>query len=173
MIKEIQEEKSNKLIIGASIAIPVAVAILFGVKIDGIDFSFLPPIYAAINGLTSVLLISALIAVKNKKIGLHEGLMKTCLILSALFLVMYVLYHMTSEPTSYGGEYRTLYFIILVSHILLSISVIPLVLFTYVKALNKRFDKHKKLAKITFPIWLYVAVTGVVIYLMISPYYSS
>ena len=172
MIKGLETEKSNKLIVIISVAIPVAVAILFGVKIDGYDFSFLPPIYASINGLTAILLVSALIAIKNKKRSLHEFLMKVCLGLSALFLVMYVLYHMTSDPTSYGGEYRGLYFTILVSHIVLSVSVIPLVLFTYMRALNSNFDRHKKLARYTFPIWLYVAITGVIVYLMISPFYA-
>jgi putative membrane protein len=87
---------------------------------------------------------------------------------------MYVTYHITSESTKYGGEgaLKYLYFFILITHILLSVAVIPLVLFTYVKALSEKFDKHKKLAKITFPIWLYVAVTGVIVYLMISPYYA-
>jgi len=169
-----KETKYNKLIIALSIVIPVAVAVLFSVKIEGFDFSFLPPIYASINGLTAILLIVALIAIKQKNIKLHESLMKVCIGLSACFLIMYVLYHMTSESTPYGGEgaLRTFYFIILISHILLSIAVIPLVLFTFVKALAERFDKHRKLAKITFPIWLYVAITGVVVYIMISPYYG-
>ncbi|MCG8385075.1 MAG: DUF420 domain-containing protein, partial [Cytophagales bacterium] len=116
----------------------------------------------------------ALWAIKNRKIKLHETLMKVCLVLSALFLVMYIIYHITSESTPYGGTggLRIVYFVILISHILLSIAVIPLVLFTFVRALAERFDKHKKLARVTFPIWLYVAVTGVVVYLMISPYYS-
>jgi len=168
------EKKYNKIIIALSVVIPVAVAILFTVKIEGYDFSFLPPIYASINGLTAVLLVAALMAIKNKKVGLHEKLMKVCIGLSACFLLMYVAYHMTSESTSFGGEgmIRNVYFFILITHILLSIAVIPLVLFTFVKALAQRFDKHKKLARITFPIWLYVAVTGVVVYIMISPYYS-
>lgn len=169
-----KEKAYNKWIIALSVVIPVAVAVLFTVKVDGYDFSFLPPIYATINGVTAVLLIVAVIAIKNKKVRLHELLMKTCIGLSALFLLMYVAYHMTSESTAFGGEgaIRTVYFFILISHILLSIAVIPLVLFTFVRALAERFDKHKKLAKITFPIWLYVAVTGVVVYLMISPYYA-
>ena len=167
------DAKYNKLIIGLSIIIPVAVAALFGVKIEGYDFSFLPPIYASINGLTAVILISAIVAIKNGNRRLHERLMKVCLGLSAMFLIMYVVYHMTSESTSYGGlgAIRYVYFFILISHILLSIGVIPLVLVTFVRALAQRFDKHKKLARWTFPIWLYVAVTGVVVYLMISPYY--
>lgn len=88
---------------------------------------------------------------------------------------MYIAYHMTTDSTSYGGGgvLRYVYFFILLSHILLSIAVIPLVLITYVRALAERFDKHKKIAKITFPIWLYVAVTGVIVYLMIAPYYAS
>jgi len=166
--------KYNKIIIILSVIIPVAVALLFSVKIEGYDFSFLPPIYASINGLTAILLIAALIAIKNKNRKLHERLMKVCIGLSASFLVMYVLYHMTSDSTPFGGEgfVRNIYFFILITHILLSIVVIPLVLFTFVKALSERFDKHRKLAKITFPIWLYVAITGVVVYLMISPYYT-
>jgi putative membrane protein len=100
--------------------------------------------------------------------------MKTCIALSLSFLLMYVAYHMTSDSTPFGGEgiVRTLYFILLVSHILLSIIIIPLVLHTYLRAYLKDFQRHKKLARITFPIWLYVAVTGVVVYLMISPYYA-
>jgi putative membrane protein len=173
------EKKFNALIIILSIAIPVVVAILFGVKLKdyGINvepLTFLPPIYATINGITAVLLITAVAAIKKGNRKLHERLMQLAIACSVIFLVMYVAYHMTSDSTPYGGEgtIRYVYFFILISHILLSIVVIPLVLFTYVKALAERFDKHKKLAKITFPVWLYVAVTGVVVYLMISPYYG-
>ena len=132
------------------------------------------PIYASINGLTAVLLIVAVVAIKNGKRALHQNLMTTCIVLSLLFLLMYVAYHMTSDSTPYGGEgvLRYVYFFVLVSHILLSIVIIPLVLRTYAKAYLKQFEKHRKLAKITFPIWLYVAITGVVVYLMISPYYQ-
>jgi len=164
----------NNLIIIVSVVIPLVVAVLFRVKVEGYDFTFLPPIYASINGLTALLLIVALWAIKNGNRVLHERLMKINLGLSLLFLLMYVVYHMTSESTSFGGEgsIRYLYFFILISHILLSISVIPLVLFTYLRAYNGEFDRHKKLARITFPIWLYVAITGVVVYVMISPYYA-
>lgn len=170
------EKKYKKWIVILSIAIPLVVAVLFGVKIPGATpLMFLPPIYATINGITAVLLIAAVIAIKNKKVKLHENLMKTCIGLSVAFLGMYVAYHMTSESTKFGGEgiIKSVYFFILITHIVLSIAIIPLVLITYVKALAKRFDKHKKIAKITFPIWLYVAVTGVVVYLMISPYYAE
>lgn len=167
-------EPYRKLIIVLSVIIPLGIALLFGVKIEGYDFSFLPPIYASINGITALLLLTAFWAIKNKRITLHQRLMKTCLGLSAAFLVMYVIYHMTSESTSYGGEgfKRYFYFFILITHILLSIAVVPLVLFTLSKALAGNFEKHKALAKFTFPIWLYVAITGVVVYLMISPYYQ-
>lgn len=167
------EEPYKKLIIALSIVIPLAVALLFQVKIEGYDFGFLPSIYASINGLTSILLIVAVWAIKNKKRSLHERLMKVNLALSALFLVMYVLYHITSDSTPYGGEgaIKYLYYFILITHILLSVAVVPLVLFTLNRALSGNFEKHKALAKFTFPIWLYVAVTGVIVYLMISPYY--
>ena len=174
------ENKFNKLIIVLSIAIPVVVAVLFGIKLKdyGINvepLSFLPPIYAAINGFTAVLLVAGVFAIKNGKRRLHEIFMQTAIACSVIFLVMYVAYHMTSDSTPFGGEgtIRIVYFFILISHIVLSNTVIPLVLITYVKALAERFDKHKKMAKITFPIWLYVAVTGVIVYFMIAPYYAQ
>jgi len=172
------EKKFNALIITLSIAVPVIVAILFKVKLKdyGIDvepLTFLPPIYAFINGITAMLLILGVYAIKNGNKKMHQNLMQSAIACSVLFLVMYVAYHMTSDSTPFGGVgvIRYVYFFILISHILLSIAVIPLVLITYVKALAERFDKHKKIAKITFPIWLYVAVTGVIVYLMIAPYY--
>ncbi|MBT8316515.1 MAG: DUF420 domain-containing protein [Lutibacter sp.] len=165
--------KFNKWIVILSIAIPLVVAILFGVKIDVQLPVFLPPIYATTNAITSLLLIVAVWAVKNKKINLHENLMKTAIAFSVLFLVLYVAYHMTSESTKFGGEgmLKTVYFVILISHIFLSIAVIPFVLITYVRAITNNIELHKKIAKITFPLWLYVAISGVVVYLMISPYY--
>jgi putative membrane protein len=157
-----------------SVLIPVVVAILFTVRIPNVEpLSFLPPIYATINGFTALLLILALRAIKSGKRLLHERLMKTCIALSLIFLVMYIAYHMTSDPTPFGGKGAIvyLYYFILVTHILLSIVLIPLVLTSYVRAIQAHFDPHKKISKITFPIWLYVAVTGVVVYLMIEPYY--
>ena len=135
--------------------------------------TFLPPIYATINAITAVLLVLALRAIKSGKRQLHERIMKTCIALSLVFLVMYIAYHMTSDPTPFGGEGMVayVYYFILITHIILSIVLIPLVLTSYVKAIQAQFVSHKKISKITFPIWLYVAVTGVVVYLMISPYY--
>jgi putative membrane protein len=167
------EKTYNKLVIVLSILIPLVVAILFRVKIDVELPVFLPPIYATINALTAIILIVAVWAVKNKKVKLHENLMTLAICLSALFLLMYVAYHMTSESTKFGGEgtIRTVYFVVLISHIILSIAVIPFVLITFIKAITNNIEKHKKIAKITFPLWLYVAVSGVIVYVLISPYY--
>lgn len=174
------EAKFKKPILFVSILIPIVVAILFNVKLKDFGImmeplSFLPPIYASINGLTAILLVSAVIAIKNGNRKRHELLMTSAIACSVVFLIMYVAYHMSSDSTKFGGEgwIRYVYFFILISHILLSIIIIPLVLFTYVRALSQSFDRHKKLAKITFPLWLYVAVTGVIVYLMIAPYYVN
>jgi len=173
------EKKYNKWIIILSVTIPLVVALLFGVNLRKLGYdveplSFLPPIYATINGCTAIVLIVAVWAVKNGRQKLHENLMKFAICLSVAFLAMYVAYHMTSDSTSYGGEgaIRYLYFFILITHILLSIIIIPFVLVTYVRAIAGSFERHKKLARITYPLWLYVAITGVIVYLMISPYYA-
>lgn len=174
-VSALERREPKKLIIVLSVAIPMAVAILFGMpKINGYDTSFLPPIYAGINALTAALLVIAFVAIKNGKRLLHERLMKVCISLSVSFLLMYIVYHVTSESTPFGGTgtIRYVYFFILISHILLSVAVIPFVLFTYVRAQMGKFAMHKSLARITFPLWLYVALTGVIVYLMISPYYS-
>jgi len=167
------EKKYNKVIVILSVAIPLAVAALFGVKIDLELPFFLPPIYATINAITALVLIMAYVAIVNKKIKLHQRLMQTAIALSLIFLVMYVLYHMTSDSTKFGGEgvIKSTYYIILITHIILSIIVIPFVLITYVRAITNNIERHKKIARITFPVWLYVAVSGVLVYLMISPYY--
>lgn len=166
--------KYKPLITIVSIAVPLVVAILFGVRIPNMEpLRMLPPIYATINGITALLLLTALLAIKNKRIALHETLMKVSIFLSLLFLVMYVAYHMTSDSTPFGGEgfIRYVYFFILITHVVLSIGIIPMVLITYVRAISKHFGAHKKIARITFPIWLYIAITGVIVYLMIAPYY--
>ena len=173
-----QEKKYNRIITVLSIVIPLVVAILFGVNLKKLGFdieplSFLPPIYATINGLTAILLIFAVIAIKKGNRKLHEQLNTTAIFCSLLFLLMYIAYHMTSESTKFGGEgaIKYIYYFILITHILLSIAVIPFVLITFVRARLGKFPEHKQIAKITFPLWLYVAITGVIVYLMISPYY--
>ncbi|WP_299113673.1 DUF420 domain-containing protein [uncultured Winogradskyella sp.] len=172
------EKKYNKWIVVLAILIPLIVAVLSRVKLQdfGIEvesLSFLPPIYATINGITALVLILAVISIKKGNRKRHENLMKFAISLSAAFLIMYVAYHMTSDSTKFGGEgvVKYVYYFILLTHILLSIVIIPFVLITYVRAITNNIERHKKIAKITFPLWLYVAVTGVVVYLMISPYY--
>ncbi|MEP3838269.1 MAG: DUF420 domain-containing protein [Algibacter sp.] len=166
--------KYNKLIVILSVVIPIAVAALFGIKIDAELPVFLPPIYASTNALTAFVLVLAFIAIQKKKVKLHERLMKLAIGLSVLFLLMYIAYHMTSDSTEFGGQggAKYFYYFILITHILLSIIVIPFVLITYVRAITNNIEKHKKIAKITFPLWLYVAITGVVVFIMISPYYA-
>lgn len=174
-----------------SIFIPLAVALLFTIKWDqdqlilmqeiilldnlpiAKPLTFLPPIYASINGLTATLLIAALIAIKNKRIFLHESLMKTAISCSVVFLLMYIAYHITSDPTPYGGKgtLKFIYYFILITHIVLSVAVIPLVLYSYIRAYLEDYKAHKKIVKYAYPVWLYVAITGVIVYLMISPYY--
>jgi putative membrane protein len=174
------EKKFKTPIIIVSILIPVAVVLLFSVRLKdfGIQLeplTFLPPIYAGINALTSILLITSLVSIKKGNRKLHENLNKLAIVCSAVFLLMYVAYHMTTEETKFGGEgmIRYVYFFLLITHIALSVTIIPLVLFTYVRALSGDFERHKKIAKIAFPLWLYVAVTGVIIYFMIAPYYAN
>lgn len=189
---ELSAKKSKnlrKLIIVLSVVIPIAVAALFVIKIPGINLGFLPPIYAGINGLTAFLLILALVFVKQRKLKLHENTIKICMGLSVLFLLCYVSYHMCSDTTYYGDLNKDgilqdtekavrskavygVYSFILLTHILLSIVVIPMVLYSYLHAWEGNFDKHKKWTKITWPVWFYVAVTGVVVYFMISPFYG-
>ena len=186
-------KKYNKWIVLLSVAIPLAVAALFGVNLKKLGFdvqplTFLPPIYAGINGLTAVVLVTAVMAVRRGNRKLHENLMKLAIGLSVAFLVMYVAYHMTSDSTKFGdvdhdmvvsaaetaqvGALRYVYLLILLTHIALSVVIIPFVLITYVRAITNDLERHRKLAKITYPMWLYVAVTGVVVYFMISPYYA-
>ena len=167
------DKKLKQAIWSVSIVIPIAVAILFTVKIEGLDLGFLPPIYASLNALTAIGLIVAIVAIKRNNRKLHQRVIQVCLIFSILFLLLYVLYHMTSDTTPYGGEgiLKMIYFFLLISHILLSMVVIPIVLFAYLFAWQGDFVRHKKWTKFAFPLWLYVAVTGVLVYVMISPYY--
>ena len=182
-----QEKKYKRISIIISIVLPLAVALLFGIKIEGIDLTFLPSIYATINGLTALVLIAAYIAIKKKNKKLHQNLINTAVAFSLAFLVMYVLYHATTDSTIFGdtnhngildenensqlGSSKYLYYFILLTHIVLSIIITPFVCFTYLKGWLGKYDEHKKLTRITFPLWMYVAVSGVIVYLMISPYY--
>ena len=172
MLTDEKKLKQAKIAIyAAAIAIPLVVAILFKVQIKGVNLNFLPKFYATINGVTAVYLIFALVAIKRKNQVAHRRYIRLSLLLSLLFLLCYVAYHMTSEPTPYGGSQKGLYYFLLISHILLSVVVVPIVLFTYLFAWQGNFEKHKRWTRFAWPIWFYVAVTGVIVYIMIAPYY--
>jgi len=155
-----------------SIAIPLLILAMFQVKFEG-DFDYLPHIYAPLNALTALLLPIAIFQIKKGNRKAHEYIIKTAIGLSVIFLGMYLIYHATSEETKFGGEgiMRYVYFFTLITHILLSIVVVPMVLHSYFRAATEQFKKHKKLGKITFLVWEYVAISGVMVYLMIKPYY--
>jgi putative membrane protein len=174
------ERNIKRFIWTMAVVIPAAVALLFLIPpVENLSddvkaaLYILPKLNALFNGTAFLCLIGAFVAIKNKNIKVHRAFTTTALILSMLFLESYVAFHLTTESTKFGGEgwTRTVYFIILVSHILLSTGIIPLVLFTYVRGLGMQVEKHRKIAKITWPIWLYVTATGVIVYWMISPYY--
>ncbi|MBK9732246.1 MAG: DUF420 domain-containing protein [Chitinophagaceae bacterium] len=160
-----------------SVMVPTLVLLLFYIKPPdlkmGFDLRILPALNASLNFCTAVLLLTGYYFIRNKKIRSHRLCMITAFCFSALFLVFYVIYHALTEPTSYGGQgmIRNIYFFILISHIVLAAAILPLILITLTRGLQERFDRHRKIARWTFPLWLYVAVTGVVVYLMLSPYY--
>ncbi len=178
-------------IIIVSIAVPLLVAFIIlvpSVKVNfGFNTSVLPLFHAVLNSTTAVLLLASLYFIKNGHVQAHKRANLLAVLLSAVFLVSYVIYHASNPSTIYGdlnkdgvlsdaekaaaGVTRYIYYFILVSHILLSGIIIPFVLFTLQRAYQEKFDKHRKLAKITWPLWFYVAVTGVVVYLMVSKYY--
>lgn len=174
------EKKAKIFIWAVSILLPVAVTVLrYMPKIgpDGGAFrSFLnelPLFNAFCNGTTAVLLVFAFLAIKNKNVKVHRRLMTFAMILSIFFLLSYVTYHATTEHTVFPKENALwlAYQVILWSHIALSAVVVPLVLISYWRGLAEKFDKHRRIAKITLPIWLYVAITGVLVYWLISPFY--
>lgn len=167
---------SRKAVNVLSILIPIAVALLIGIrqKLPLGDWTAqLPHVIGVVNATTALALTGALVAVKQKKFELHKNLMLTAFSLGALFLVLYILYHVSNENTPYGGEgvIRYVYFFFLISHIGLSIGVVYFVLMAMHYAITQQFKRHRKVVKIAFPVWLYVSVSGVIVYLMISPYY--
>lgn len=167
------------LIISLSIIVPIAVALLMifpdvlFIESENIDFSSLPFFHAILNGCTAILLITGFFWIKNKNTKAHKISMLTAFILSSIFLISYVVSKLTNAPTPYGGEgmIRFIYFFILISHILLSIPVLPLALFSIYRGLTGEVNKHKKIVKWTFPVWIYVAITGVLVYIFMTPYY--
>jgi putative membrane protein len=179
------------LILTVSFVVFAVVVLLSNFKLQanlGFDIHVFAKANAVINSIVAVLLLAALIAIKNKNVQLHKSLMLTAIVFSVLFLVTYIAHHLLAGETRFGdanldgvlsdaekvavGSTRLVYFLILVTHIFLAAVILPFILFTAYRALIGEFGKHKKLARITWPIWFYVAVTGPIVYLMISPYYS-
>lgn len=168
------EKKLNTLAYVVSVVVLLLVGLMRRVKIEtGIDFSFLPPVHASLNALTAVILVVAFIHIKNGRVEQHRKAIYAAMVTSALFLLSYVLYHFTTPETRFGGEgtIRYIYFFILVTHIVLAAVTLPFILLTFNRAYTDQFDRHKKMARWVFPLWLYVAVTGPVCYLMLKPYY--
>lgn len=173
------DRQANLLIWVVSVVIFVAVAFMANFKpLKGVDLGFnihiLALCNAVINAAVSVLLVWALIAVKNKNFVLHKRLMLAAIVLSVLFLVSYIGHHLFADETKYGGAHNWLFFVylfILITHIALATIILPFILFTAYRSLTGEYEKHKKLAKYTWPLWLYVSITGVLVYLLISPYY--
>lgn len=171
------DKAARLLILVVSFVVFAAIVILSRVKLD-VDLGFNPHVFAtinaSINSTVSILLISAFVAVRRKQYLAHRNLMYTAIVLSMFFLISYVAHHLLAGDTRFGGEgsIRYFYFFILITHILLAAIILPFILFTAYRALTGDFSKHKKLARYTFPLWLYVSITGVLVYLLISPYYT-
>ena len=171
------EKKINIAIVVISILVPVLVAILFKIQIgnsSNLDLTFFPKFHAFLNGSAAISILIGFYFVKTKKVKQHRVMMLLAFLLSAVFLISYVTYHSLTESTPYPSDapFRTIYLIILISHIVLSALILPLILFTFSKAINNKIVQHKKLAKWTFPLWLYVTLTGVAVYLFMAPYYG-
>lgn len=163
-----------------SILIPLVVAILFYLQrkmggLGSMNVSFLPHLNAVLNSATFVCLLGGFFAIKNKNEQTHRMFMMAAFVLSSLFLVSYVVYHSQGHEVPFGGQgaIRYFYFIILITHIGLSMFVVPLALFAIYFALTKQINRHKKIVRWAFPVWAYVAFTGVLVYFMIRPYYPA
>lgn len=160
-----------------SILVPVLVLILMYLperyEVLGDSFKNFPLFHAVLNFFTALMLLAGYYAVRKKELIWHRNLMISAFFLSAVFLISYVISKISNEPVPYGGEgvLRYIYFFILITHILLSAIIVPLVLFTIYRGITGEIEKHRKIARWTFPVWLYVAVTGVLVYLFMAPYY--
>lgn len=158
-----------------SVVVLLLVGLMRRVKVDvGIDFSFLPPVHASFNVVVAICLVAALYFIKQKNIQAHRNAIFGAMLFSALFLLSYVAYHFTTEETKYcfQGTSRTIYFIILISHIILAGISLPFILLTFSRGISFTVDKHKKMARWVYPIWLYVAISGPISYIMLRPCYG-
>jgi putative membrane protein len=173
-----KNDKQAKWLIGVFSFVVFAVVVFLGrVKLEvevGFDIHIFAAVNAVINSVIAVLLLAALVAVKNKKFKLHKQLMMASLVLSVIFLVSYIAHHLLAGDTKFGGEgaIRVFYYFILITHVILAAVILPFILFTAYRGLTAEYSAHRKLAKITWPLWFYVAITGPLVYLMISPYYG-
>lgn len=152
-----------------------AVVLMRQFKIEtDLDLSILPPFHATLNALVAVALVVAYSAIRRKNVSVHRQWMTIAMVLSVAFLVSYVAYHITTPETRYGGEgwIRTVYFILLISHIILAAVILPFILFTFIRGYAGVIDRHRRLARWVFPLWLYVALTGPICYIMLKPYYE-
>ena len=142
---------------------------------DGVDFLWLPPVYSTLNALAGVCLVFSLVAILRKRVLQHRAWNLAALGLSVLFILGYVAYHTTTEPTSYGGEgtSRTIYLFLLATHVILAAISLPLILFTFIRSYTGLIAEHKRMARWVYPIWLYVCITGPICYLMLRPYYPA
>lgn len=159
----------------ASAIVLIAVILMRRIKIEtGIDFTFLPPFHASVNAMVVVTLINAFRAIKRKDVTTHRWWMTLSLFLSVVFLLSYVVYHITTPETRFGGEgwIRIFYFILLITHVVLAAIILPFILFTFIRGYTGLVERHRRLARWVFPIWLYVAATGPICYLMLKPYYG-
>ena len=170
------DKTAKVLIYTVSFVVFAAVVLLSKIKLT-LDLPFSPHVFATvsaiINSLVALLLVAGLVTVKQKKYELHKKIMITAIVLSVLFLLSYIAHHLLTDETKFGGEgmIRTIYYVILLTHIPLAGIILPFILFTAYRALIGEYEAHKKLTRITWPVWFYVAVTGVIVYWMISPYY--
>lgn len=169
------EKKLNRIAWVITAAVLLLVVLMRKIKIDtSIDFTFLPAVYSTLNALTAVILIAGLYFIKNRQTENHRKAMSLSVLTSLLFLLGYVLYHITTEETKFGGEgtIRYVYFFLLITHVILAAVIFPFILFTFIRAYTNQFERHKKMARWVYWVWLYVAITGPVLYFMIKPYYS-
>jgi len=152
----------------------ISVMIMHKIKIKvGIDFSFLPHVHATLNELAEVILVVAYMFIRKKNVLAHRRAIYAAMVCSALFLLSYVLYHFTTPETRFGGEgvIRYIYFFILITHVILAAVILPFILLTFNRAYTAQYERHRKMARWVFPLWLYVAITGPICYLMLKPYY--
>lgn len=169
------EKRLNRVAYIVSVLVLLLVGLMRRVKVDigGVDFSFLPPIHASLNALTAVILLVAYYQIRNKNILAHRNSIYAAMVCSGLFLLSYVLYHFTTPETRFGGEgtIRYVYFFFLITHVVLAAVILPFIFLTFNRAYTEQYARHRKMARWVFPLWLYVAITGPICYLLLKPYY--